>query len=86
LQKHYEPVVIQENVDSEYKPLIKAADIISAYLKVLDEQKFGNVEFDGVRKSLESQIDAAKVKCPEVQDVLDVFVKSCLLSVDDLSR
>ena len=86
LQKHYEPVVIQESVDPEYKPLLKAADIISAYLKVLDEQKFGNFEFDGVRKSLESQIDSIKVKCPEVQDVLDVFVESCFLSVDDLSQ
>jgi len=86
LQKYYEALVIQDNVDPDYKLLLKAADILSAYLKVLDEQKFGNVEFDGVRKNLEGQIEAIKKKCPEVQDVLDVFLKSCLLSVDDLSR
>ncbi|MCE0760983.1 5'-deoxynucleotidase [Marinobacter sp. G11] len=87
LQKHYKQLVIQEEVDSDYKQIVKAADIISAYLKVLDEQKFGNVaEFEGVRKSTEARIDAIKKNCPEVQDVLDVFVKSCLLPVDDISN
>jgi 5'-deoxynucleotidase len=87
LQKHYEQLVIQENVDSDYRSLLKAADILSAYLKVLDEQKFGNiVEFEGVRKSTEKRIEAIKKNCPEVQDLLDVFVKSCLLPVDDISN
>lgn len=86
LKKYYTPLVIQEKVDPEYKGLLKAADIISAYLKVLDEQKFGNfAEFEGVRKNLETQIEKMKKKYAEVQDVLDVFVNSCLLSVDDLS-
>lgn len=85
LRKHYSPLVIQEKVDAKYKRLIKAADVLSAYLKVLDEQKFGNiVEFEGVRASLESQIETLKIDCPEVQDVLDVFVKSCLMPIDDL--
>tara|TARA_R110002049_G_scaffold297673_1_gene486974 strand:- start:6495 stop:7091 length:597 start_codon:yes stop_codon:yes gene_type:complete len=85
LQKYYSPLIIQEKVDPAYKPILKAADIISAYLKVLDEQKFGNVaEFSGVRTSLESQIKLIKEGCPEVQDVLDVFVNSCLLPIDDL--
>lgn len=87
LRKHYAPLVIQEDVDSDYKPIVKAADIISAYLKVLDEVKFGNsVEFGGVRKSQEKRIDAIKKNCPEVQDLLDVFVESCLLPVDDISN
>lgn len=85
LKKHYSPLVIQKEVDLAYKPLLKAADIISAYLKVLDEQKFGNViEFEGVRKSIESQIEAIKGDCPEINDVLEVFVDSCLLPIDDL--
>lgn len=85
LQKYYAPLVIQEQVDPAYKSLLKAADIISAYLKVLDEQKFGNVaEFAGVRRSLEKQIDSIKKDSPEVQDVIDVFVESCLLPIDDL--
>jgi len=85
LQKYYAPLVIQKEVDSAYKSLVKAADIISAYLKVLDEQKFGNVvEFNGVRKSLEKQIESMKKDNPEVQDVLDVFVDSCMLPIDDL--
>lgn len=85
LQRYYSPLVIQKEVDPTYKSLLKAADVISAYLKVLDEQKFGNiVEFEGVRKSIESQIETVKANCPEVQDVLDVFVNSCLLPIDDL--
>ncbi|MFE8073427.1 5'-deoxynucleotidase [Marinobacteraceae bacterium S3BR75-40.1] len=85
LQSYYAPLVIQEQVDPAYKSLLKAADIISAYLKVLDEQRFGNVtEFQGVRNSLEKQIDVIKRDCPEVQDVIDVFVDSCMLPIDDL--
>jgi hypothetical protein len=33
---------------------------------------------------LEKQIDSIKKDSPEVQDVIDVFVESCLLPIDDL--
>ncbi|HLV77750.1 MAG TPA: 5'-deoxynucleotidase [Marinobacter sp.] len=85
LRVYYEPLIVQARVDAGYKAIVKAADIISAYLKVLDEQKLGNLaEFKRVRESLEGQIGALKQAMPEVQDVMDVFVNSCLLPIDDI--
>ncbi|WP_152205921.1 5'-deoxynucleotidase [Marinobacter changyiensis] len=85
LKKYYSNIVIQNDVDPAYRPVLKAADTISAYLKSLDEQKFGNVEFDYVRKNIEKKLFSLKRDYPEVDDFLKVFAKNCLASIDELA-
>ena len=47
-------LLVQDDVDPDYKRLVKAADIISAYLKANDEIRFGNAD------STSSKIDLQK--------------------------
>lgn len=85
LKDHYADLIIQNNVDPDYRQILKASDTLSAYLKALDEQKFGNVEFDYVRKNIEQKLILLKQDLPEVNDFLNVFAESCLASIDELS-
>ncbi|QOL24546.1 5'-deoxynucleotidase [Thalassotalea sp. LPB0316] len=81
----YNAIIIQDNVDAEYKQLIKAADLLSAYLKTLDELHFGNQEFAHVKVNLDNKLEKIKQELPEVQYFLDIFAKSCTATVDQLS-
>lgn len=86
LQKHFSSLVIQQQVDPEYKTLVKAADLISAYLKACDEIAFGNREFIPVRDRLDGMLVHFKEKLPEVRYLFDTFTDNCLVSVDELSQ
>lgn len=44
LRSCYERLVLED--DPEVKPIVKAADKLSAHIKCLEEQKAGNTEFD----------------------------------------
>jgi 5'-deoxynucleotidase len=85
LRHAYADLIIQDNVDPEYHVVVKCADWICAYIKTLDELKFGNVEFDHVRINLEEKMDVIRKKHPEVNDCLNYFTKNCLVSIDELS-
>lgn len=74
--------IIQDYVDTEYKALVKAADIIAAYIKSLDELSFQNKEFVDVKASLERQL--REINLPEVDLFLSTFVQKCTATVDDL--
>lgn len=67
---------------SEIAGLIKSADIISAYLKCIQEVDAGNSEFVVAKKRVELLLnDNAQ---PEVQFFLDKFVPSYRLTLDEL--
>lgn len=84
LQPLFDGLLIQKNVDPEYKEIVKAADIISAYLKACDEIKFNNPEFHSVKIRLEEKINMLKAKLPEVVLFMDLFEERCLASIDDI--
>jgi 5'-deoxynucleotidase len=77
---------VQDNVSAEYKAIVKAADIIVAYIKALDEINHKNPEFDHVEERLRLKIDKLKVNMPEVSYFIDTFMKACLATVDKLSE
>lgn len=81
----FEDIIVQDNVDKLYKPIIKAADVLSAYLKTLDELHFGNQEFAHVKVNLEKKLDEIVKTQPEVQYFLDTFADSCTATLDQLS-
>lgn len=85
LQHAYTKLIVQNEVDAEYKDIMKAADIIAAYIKTLDELRYGNKEFDQVKTNLEDRLGPYKDSMPEVADFLDVFAESCLATLDQLT-
>lgn len=86
LQSSFSSLIIQNNVEPEYKEIVKAADIISAYLKAKDEIHFSNVEFDNVKIRLEEMLESYRISLPEVAFFLKTFTDHAFITVDKLSH
>lgn len=84
LQGDYRLVMIEEELPKEHKVIIKAADIISAYLKCKMEVAAGNKEFSIAEKDIEEKLKA--INLPEVQYFLDIFTSSYELTLDELFK
>ena len=70
LRACYTPLIMES--DEDVKPIVKAADKLSAYIKCIEEQKAGNADFDSAAKQTMQAIRAMSL--PE----LDWFVENCL--------
>ena len=66
----YEHDVLED--DMAVKPIVKAADKLSAHIKCLEEQKAGNKEFDSAAKQTWESMKAMNL--PE----LEWFLENCL--------
>ena len=86
LQSLFSDIIVQDNVSEEYKAIVKAADIIVAYIKALDEINHKNPEFDHVEQRLAIKISELKENMPEVEYFIDTFMAACLATVDKLSK
>lgn len=64
--------------------LVKAADRISAYLKCVSEENFGNREFVSAKESIKESID--KIDLPEVKFFMERFVPSFGMTLDEISK
>ncbi len=85
-REDFESLVVQHKVDANYRPIIKAADVLSAYVKTLDELHFNNNEFAHVKINLDKKLTQLIKTMPEVQYFLDTFSDSCLATLDKLSN
>ena len=70
LRSCYEHDVLED--DPAVKPIVKAADKLSAHIKCLEEQKTGNTEFDFAAQQTWDAMKAMKL--PE----LEWFLENCL--------
>jgi 5'-deoxynucleotidase len=86
LQPIFKPLLVQKEVDPIYKALVKAADLISAYLKACDELRFQNSEFSHVKIRLEKMLSKYRDTMPEVDYFLSIFQEKCFVSVDQLAE
>lgn len=86
LQDIFADIIIQDKVEPEVSKIIKAADILVAYIKALDELGHHNHEFDHVKLKLEQKLNTIKAEMPEVNYFINVFVESCSNTVDSLSN
>ena len=86
LQSVFANILVQENVDSDYKKIVKAADLISAYLKACDELNYNNNEFSQVKPRLEGMINSFKDDLPEIEIFMQLFADKCFVNVDELSK
>lgn len=72
------------DIPADLKPLIKAADRISALAKCIEERKRGNDEFAPAEKRLSDDLAAARIDLPEVGYFLDNFLAGFNLPLDAL--
>ncbi|AIV07027.1 5'-nucleotidase [Vibrio harveyi] len=85
LREEYEGLIVQKKVDPQYKSIVKAADILAAYIKTINELRFHNDEFLHVEEGLALRIEQLKGEMPEVKDFMDVFCDSCTTTFDKIS-
>ncbi|MBY5920864.1 5'-deoxynucleotidase [Ferrimonas balearica] len=84
LREDFADLLIQSRVDPEYAAVVKAADVICAYLKAKDELAHNNHEFSHVAEKLEPRLAELRQQ-PEVAYFLDVFLASCGATLDSLA-
>ena len=82
LKEDYRPLLLPDESTEEWK-LVKADDKISAYLKCLEEEGYGNQEFMAAKQNIEASIRALEM--PEVNDFMDQFAPSFRLPLDGLN-
>jgi 5'-deoxynucleotidase len=82
LQPAFAPVLLHHQRDNDIETLVKAADMISAYLKCRFEVTAGNREFLDAHADIEKRIRENGL--PEVQYFMQTFVDSYLLTLDEL--
>ena len=83
LRSAYEPLLSTPTIDPIYKTLVKDADILCAYMKCIEEESCGNMEFSKAKQRCKEALDE------RMTDEIDYFLKEFLPSIgrpfDDLS-
>lgn len=78
----YRDILFFDEVSEEGK-IVKASDRISAYIKCLEEEKAGNMEF---KKAAEATLKKIKeMGMPEVNYFMDNFINGFKLTLDELN-
>jgi 5'-deoxynucleotidase len=85
-QEIFADIIVQDNVESDYKTIVKAADILVAYIKALDEINHQNPEFSHVKERLEIKLEEIKQDMPEVKYFMKMFLNACSATVDKISQ
>ena len=80
LRESYAPLVLEE--DKDVRPVVKAADKLSAHIKCLEEQKAGNTEFDTAAKQTWEAMKA--MDRPELDWFLENCLEAFMLNLDQL--
>ncbi len=82
LQPAYRPLIFPDT-ETEMYSLLKAADKICAYLKCVEELKWGNKEFAKAAVTIKNELESLPQK--EVQYFMENFVDSFSLTLDELN-
>ena len=80
LQNTYEPLLHEK--DEELRPLIKAADKLSALIKCIEERKTGNMEFRIAEQSTRETLEHSNL--PEVEIFIKEFLPAFELTLDEM--
>ena len=83
LRPDYEPYFNHSGEDPELLKLLKAADKISALIKCVEEENFGNREFSKARQSITQSIK--DMNLPEADTFVNEFLPSYGLTIDELN-
>ena len=82
LRADFGPLLFGGDADPGLKPLVKAADKISALIKCVEERKAGNSEFAKAEDSARSAIE--KLNVPEALVFIEEFLPAFELTLDQL--
>jgi 5'-deoxynucleotidase len=86
LRDEMAPLIVQKNADSEYKAIVKAADLLQAYVKTKNELRFSNDEFTHVEEKLTAILHELRETMPEVDCFMQIFLESCTSTLDKLTK
>ena len=70
--------------DEAYRPLIKAADKLSAYIKCIQEEKMGNDEFRVAGETIRRAVE--EMQLPEADIFMAEFLPGFGLTLDELTE
>lgn len=82
LQEDYAPLIDDSGMEGELKRLVKAADVLAAYIKCIQEVDSNNHEFQVAKLRVEGMLE--EYELPEVRFFLDKFLPSYRLTLDEL--
>ncbi|MDN4503371.1 5'-deoxynucleotidase [Alteromonadaceae bacterium BrNp21-10] len=80
----YAELIDAELQNDDERFLVKAADVICAYLKTLEELSAGNREFELAKKRLNNIIQ--DYNSPEVKYFMEMYMPSFSLSLDEITQ
>jgi 5'-deoxynucleotidase len=84
LQDSYRPLLSRKPANPELEKLLKAADLLDAYLKCISEMSAGNREFATARRQSEEKL--RKLDMPEVEWFLTHLAPGFERTIDELSE
>ena len=82
MQADYAPYIDDSTMTRDLKRIVKAADVLSAYIKCIQEVESNNHEFQVARQRVEGML--AEYDLPEVNFFLEKFLPSYRLTLDEL--
>lgn len=82
LRQIYAPLLVETEEEKELWRYVKAADKLSAYIKCIEEQRMGNVDFAIALDSIKNIID--NLNMPEVDLFMNKFIPAYSLTLDEL--
>jgi len=82
LQGDYAPLIDDSAMTKDLKRLVKAADVLAAYIKCIQEVESNNHEFQVARLRVENMLQDYDL--PEVHFFLEKFLPSYRLTLDEL--
>lgn len=82
-QGEFASLLCSDRLTPEEARLLKTADMLSAYVKCLEELNGGNHEFVQAKRNLEQQLSERMT--PALREFLDTFIPGFSLTLDELS-
>lgn len=82
LQADYKPLIDDSAMSRDLKRIVKAADVLAAYIKCIQEVESNNHEFQVARQRVEGMLQ--EYDMPEVNFFLEKFLPSYRLTLDEL--
>lgn len=81
MQNVYLKLMKEDEIDEEYRKIVKAADKISALIKCVEERRMGNQDFAQAEIATLNSIKA--LDCKEADYFMDNFIESYSLTLDE---
>jgi len=85
-REDFKAIILSDEIDPDYKKIVKAADLFCAYIKTLTELKHHNFEFEHVKYNLILKLAELKKEMPELEYLENHFVSQTTATLDEIYR